>query len=143
MIITIFTLLVVYQLKHLLADYFLQGEYMLRKFLGGWAWIGPLAAHCGVHAMFSFLIGFYMRLSIPQCLVLAYLDFSLHAMMDRIKAAPDLLGRFKPLTKDTYQNATPQQKFSNRWFWWSLGIDQTFHHLTHYGLIYLIITGKH
>lgn len=28
---------------------------------------------------------------------------------------------------------------SNKFFWWSLGLDQMVHHLTHYIIIYLII----
>jgi len=45
--------------------------------------------------------------------------------MDRIKASPNLWGRYKDMNNAPY--------------WMCLGLDQAVHHLTHYALIAMII----
>ena len=50
---------------------------------------------------------------------------SFQEIIAHVKASPKMLGRFKP---------------DNKYFWWSLGGDQMWHHLTHYLIIYLVIT---
>jgi hypothetical protein len=122
----IFVLLVVYQLKHFLADYPLQGTYMLGKFkLHGW--VRPLAAHAGVHGLLTLAIAllFIGKKSFFVPVALAVFDFTIHFTMDRIKASPNMLGRFKD--------------FYDKRFWWSLGFDQMVHHLTHYTIIYVLV----
>lgn len=128
----IFYLLVVYQIKHFLADFPLQGKYMLNKFQPGWDFLLPLTAHAAIHALFTFIISLsylfhktYPLMDIELPLKLALLDFVVHFTMDRIKAGPKYLGRFK----DMY----------NYKFWWSLGLDQMVHHLTHYFIIYQLV----
>lgn len=123
MIATIFLLLVIFQLKHLVADYFLQGKYMLGKFRPGWDFLGPLLAHVGVHGAFTLAIALAFGAGWLAPL-LALGDMAVHFTMDRIKAGPKYLGRFKPDQKQ---------------FWWSLGVDQSIHHLTHYWLIWMLI----
>jgi hypothetical protein len=129
----VFTLLLAFQIKHFLADFPLQGTYMLGKFKTGTAWIKPLATHALVHAAFTFYVcGLYLWLShsitgVHQLKIagaLALLDFVVHFTVDRIKASPHMLGKFKP---------------GNKFFWWSLGADQTAHHLCHYTIIYLLL----
>lgn len=133
---SVLLLVLLFEIKHLGADYFLQNGYMLGKFKRH-GWIQPLVAHCLVHAIGTFFIAFLVN---PlMALHMSLLDFSCHFIMDRIKADPDLLGRFKPLTKETYYGASEEQKRSNRWFWWSLGIDQFVHQLTHLLIIYLLV----
>lgn len=122
MTLEIIILLVLFQYKHFVADYPLQNAYMLGKFkLEGWE--RPLAAHAGVHALFTFVIVLYFNplLALP----LAIIDFLVHGIVDRLKAHPHIGGRYKP--------EQPQ-------FWWCLGADQMAHHLTHYALIFLIVT---
>lgn len=114
-----FVLLVVFQLKHFLADFPLQGKYMLGKFKGGWDWVVPLAAHCSVHSFFTCLILWTFN-RLDALWYLSYVDFAVHFAQDRIKASPNLLGRWKP---------------DNKYFWWALGQDQAVHHLTHYFII--------
>jgi len=140
MIQTIFALLIIFQVKHFLADYPLQTKYMLGKF-GKWPdYLGPLLAHVAVHGVFTFwIVFFFTDGAYPLALMLAGFDVGCHFIMDRIKASPNLLGRFTPLTKETYLGSTPEQKRSNTYFWWSLGLDQSVHHLTHYFIIYYII----
>lgn len=120
----IFILLVAFQIKHFLSDYPLQNEYMLGKFkpIG---WVKPLACHCLVHGVMTLFISLALGVGFLMAFGLMILDFSLHFIMDRVKAHPSLLGKYKP---------------DNSKFWWSLGFDQMFHHLTHYFLIYLIIS---
>jgi hypothetical protein len=158
----LFTLLVVYQLKHFLADYPLQTPYMLKKFLPGWDFVKPLACHAGVHGLFTFFIAFCFRQQAPLALGLASLDFTVHFIVDRIKASPKLLGRFKAISADEFKSSAsiitqaneprchPEIKLaakmfqrrlkSNTYFWWALGWDQMMHHLTHYVIIWCLIT---
>lgn len=133
----IFILLLVYQLKHFICDYPLQTKYMLGKFKSGYDWILPLFAHVAVHGLATFIIVLFFKPSLA--LQMAVLDMVVHFVMDRIKASPNMLGRFQALTKDTYVNATPEQLKSNVYFWYSLGLDQGVHHLTHYFIIWCII----
>lgn len=123
MIEMIFVLLVVFQLKHYLADFPLQNAYMLGKFKES-GWILPLTAHCVVHSVFTLIIAAVVTGSVWVTVWVAVIDFVLHFMMDRIKASPNMLGRYKPDQKE---------------FWWTLGVDQMFHHLTHYLIIAILI----
>ena len=148
LITVIFLLLAIYQVKHFLCDFPLQGSWMLRKFLPGWEFAGPLAAHAGLHALFTFgiaLIFSWRPGNVPFCLALAAFDFVVHFTMDRIKAGPKYLGRFKALSAKEFGElwsstfgSAPQLKH-NTYFWWSLGLDQMVHHLTHYAVIYALV----
>ncbi len=119
----IFLLLVIFHIKHFLADYPLQGKYMLGKFKTGKEWIIPLAAHAGVHFLFTFFIVFVFQ-DLTKAFWLATIDFIVHFVVDRIKASPNLLGRWKP---------------DNAKFWLALGGDQMAHHLCHYLIIWLML----
>lgn len=169
----VLALLILFQFKHFLADYPLQGQYMLGKFKGGWAFVLPLTAHCAVHAALTGLIVWPL---IPWRIVLVLMcfDFLTHFLMDRIKASPRLLGRFKALTAADMENLNrgfapfqagqsryvdlqgPEARcgveireiskdeadrhlLQNKFFWWSLGLDQMVHHLTHYVIIFVTI----
>lgn len=134
----IFLLLILYQIKHFICDYPLQGQYMLGKFKGGTEWILPLLAHVGVHGLFTAVICLFFNpsLAIP----LAIFDMTVHFIMDRIKASPNMLGKYQALTKSTFMTATNEEKKSNVKFWWALGLDQGVHHLTHYAIIYWLVT---
>lgn len=118
----LFSLLVIFQVKHFICDFPLQGKYMLGKFKSGNEWIVPLTAHCAVHMIATFLIVFQFGLRLA--FLCSALDLSVHFVVDRIKASPNMLGRFKP---------------DNKFFWWSLGFDQMAHHLTHYFIIYIAV----
>jgi hypothetical protein len=120
----LFLLLVVFQVKHLVADYPLQTKYMLGKFKDGWDFFFPLWSHCLVHAYITFFIVMYFT-DISVAVKCFYIDFIIHFIMDRIKAGPKYLGRFKDMT--------------DRKFWWCLGLDQMVHHMTHYLIIYFIL----
>ena len=119
----IFTLLVLFQVKHFICDYPLQTQYMLNKGKET-RWITPLAAHAGVHAWFTFLIILFIQPDNNLLYLLPLVDFVIHFIVDRIKASPKLGGRWNP---------------TQPYFWWALGADQMMHHLTHYAFIYVII----
>lgn len=118
----IFSLLILFQLKHFLADYPLQGKYMLGKFKDS-GWVAPLSAHCGVHAFFTLCISLAL-VSWEYAIALACFDFVVHFIMDRVKASPRLLGRYAPTESK---------------FWYALGFDQMVHHLTHYAIVAILI----
>lgn len=164
----IFLLLVLFQLKHFLCDYPLQTPYMLGKFKGGKEWILPLISHAGLHGGFTFLISLICT-DIGNASYLALFDLVIHFTMDRIKASPNLLGRYKPLygfgftsavnmskglsmvdgtpmperaapgILEAYKEMGRKELRSNTLFWWSLGLDQGVHHLTHYVIIWFLL----
>lgn len=161
-VIIFFILENIFQLKHFLADYLLQNEYMLGKFKKE-GWIKPLAAHCAVHAVLTSLILLIICpwLSFKLVLGLTFLDFIIHFIIDRIKASPFMLGRFDALNKrelqyyqrsievavaegaiyDCYnaERTLHKRKKDNKWFWISLGLDQDIHHRTHTLIIFLAL----
>jgi hypothetical protein len=161
----IWILLIIYQIKHFLADYPLQGKYMLGKFKPYPEYIHPLLCHALVHGGFTFVIACCVNPGVAvRC---AILDIVVHFIVDRVKASPDLGGRFQALSKKEYtehakavqslsdapvprhpeiQLALDNMKIdfeprlkSNTYFWWALGIDQGFHHLTHYFIIWMLL----
>lgn len=157
----LFVLLVVYQVKHFLADFPLQNGYMLQKFKEK-GWVGPLSAHAGVHAGFTFVISLVVLLhtngGFMWAMGLAVFDFAIHFTMDRIKASPEMLGRYKALSASEFKasfnmasykgrdgelsmarNLGQEKLKSNTYFWWALGIDQMVHHITHYAIIFILM----
>jgi hypothetical protein len=153
MIVFIFGLLIFFQVKHFIADYLLQTPWMLKKFSPGWEFVLPLAAHAGTHALFTLVLCLFIA---PHLWYLALVDFVIHFIMDRIKAGPRYLGRFKSLSVKEYKQTIMDQLTSrfvtveemerkrkhNTYFWWSLGFDQMIHGLTHYFVIYVLIMDK-
>jgi hypothetical protein len=120
-----FLLLVIYQIKHFVADYPLQTPYMLKKFSPGWDFIVPLSAHCLVHAVVTFLVCMWWS---PDLWWLSIVDFVAHFLMDRVKSGPRYLGR--------YNNS------SSSHYWIAFGFDQMFHHLTHLYIVWVLITHR-
>lgn len=118
--VLVFVLLLLFQIKHFLADYPLQTNYMLGK-ANKSKWALPLAAHSSVHGGFTLLI---LLAFAPSLWWLSIVDMVAHFAMDRVKASPYILNRFKP---------------DNKYFWWCLGFDQLIHHCTHYLIIALIV----
>jgi hypothetical protein len=107
--------LLIFLIKHLFADFFLQTSWMASGKEQPQGWLKPLLAHVGVHAVstlviFAALAPFYWWMGI--------VDFAVHFAIDRGKG---LLNR-------AFDNDP-----SKTGFWWLIGIDQTLHHLTHLG----------
>ena len=158
MIFNIFALLVFFQVKHLVADYFLQTQWMLQKFKPDWGFFLPLLAHAGVHALFTLGVCLFVA---PHLWWLALVDLVAHFIIDRIKAGPKYLGRFKALSGAEYMRTVENEHWAkssqnnkemlrainkkrrhNVYFWRSLGVDQMFHHLTHYYIVFVLIMDK-
>ncbi len=119
-----FILMLFFQLKHFLCDFPLQRGYMLNKIRPGWDFIPPLAAHCLVHSTFTVAVTLIVR---PHLWLLLFLvDFITHFIMDRLKAGPNYMGRFRDKTKASYWNC--------------LGFDQMVHHITHIYIVWLLIS---
>lgn len=113
-----------FKLKHFLADFPFQTQFMLRKTRER-DWVKPLALHCLVHAGLTFLLinvlsSSCFTLSSETTLLiaakLAAFDFVSHFIMDRVKASPKMLGRFND--------------YRLKPFWLSLGLDQLIHGLS-------------
>jgi len=113
-----FILAVLYQFKHFLADYILQGEYMLGKFKPGREFVLPLLAHVGVHAGMTLFIAMFVSAlaDVPVamrqwCWLIALFDAAVHFVMDRVKASPKLMGRWKPLSGPEWLKAEANRVF--------------------------------
>jgi hypothetical protein len=118
-----FVLLLIFQLKHFVADFPLQREYMLRKFSPDWDFLLPLTTHCLVHATMTMAVVLVFN---PKLWWLAFADFGLHFVMDRIKSSPRYLGRYNNLSRPGYWNA--------------LGFDQMVHHVTSIWVVWVLVT---
>jgi hypothetical protein len=118
-----FILLIIFQVKHFIADFPLQREYMLRKFSPGWDFVLPLTTHCLVHGVLTLAVTMVFN---PRLWWLAPADFAIHFVMDRIKSSPRYLGRFNDLTRSGY--------------WIALGFDQMVHHLTSLWVVWVLVT---
>ena len=121
----VFFLLVVFQLKHFVADFPLQNRYMLQKKKTDWSFIPPLASHCAIHALLTLVLVLWLE---PRLWWLGLVDFFVHFTMDRIKAGPRYLGRFSDVSKSS--------------FWIALGFDQMVHHLTHIYIIWALVQSR-
>ena len=119
---TVFILFMIYQVKHFLADYIFQHNYMLKKIRPDWDFLPPLALHCAVHAGLTLIICFFFR---PDLWWLSLIDFSIHFAMDRLRSGPKYLGRYNDV--------------NNSIFWWILGFDQMIHHMSHILIIWIIM----
>jgi len=141
----VFILLIVFQLKHFLADYIFQNSYMLGKFKADKKYIIPLICHVGVHSIFTLIISIFY-VNIYYSILLRLLDGCLHFVMDRIKASPYMLGQYKALSYNEMYEVLKLNNYNknlllkhNKYFWWSLGLDQMVHHLTHYLIIFFLL----
>nr|WP_298094528.1 DUF3307 domain-containing protein [uncultured Shinella sp.] len=116
---------VTFLIKHFLADFLLQTDWMAAGKDQPKGWLLPLAAHAGVHGAMT--AGLFLAVA-PSLAWLGFADMLIHGAIDRLKS---ISTRRKALT--------PRQTA----FWWLFGLDQTLHHLTHIGLaIVLAATGS-
>lgn len=114
-------LLILFQLKHFVCDYPLQGQYMLKK-ANKRGWFLPLLTHASVHAFGTMVI--LSEIKALNMWWLSLVDLFIHFTMDRIKASPSILNRWAP---------------DKPYFWWALGFDQMVHYLTHYFIIWMLL----
>jgi hypothetical protein len=152
----VFTLMVVFQFKHLIADYVLQAPaFFIGKFKADWGFVWPLTVHVLIHAAFTFSISIWFDAGFGKATALALFDASVHFAMDRAKASPRYLGRWKPLTGSEWTLArleiglpeavedlrakARKRLLGNVLFWQILGVDQTVHHLTDITVMWFLI----
>ena len=109
MIEKIFALLLVYQAKHYICDYPLQIRWMIGKFRKDWTFLLPLLAHAGVHGLFTLAICLVVA---PSLWWLSLFDATIHFFMDRIKAGPKYLGKFKALSAKEFETYFNKLKFA-------------------------------
>lgn len=104
--------------KHIIADFVLQNSWMAIGKDQKTGWALPLLAHCLVHLAVAIAL---ILMIAPQFWFLALVDFAIHITIDRAK------GFCVSTFGVTLQNQHP-------WFWTLIGIDQTLHHMTGFGL---------
>lgn len=124
-IMTLFTLLLLYlsfRFKQLTCDFFLQSSWMaLNKGNPGVEGYKALFAHTAVHAVGATII---FLIFCPALWWFGLVDFAVHSVVDRLKAI---------ITYDKKWTPTDWK------FWWSYGLDQEAHNLTHLAYILIII----
>lgn len=105
-----------FALKHYLADFVMQTNWMARGKEQPTGWLRPLLVHVACHAGLTLALAFVFA---PRLWWLALVDFGIHFGVDRSKTALSQWGGWKP--------DRPQ-------FWWLLGFDQFLHQLTNIAL---------
>jgi hypothetical protein len=124
--IIILVLLLAFQVKHLLADYYWQEPYMYENKGKSVGWFKPLLYHAIVHGAITLAIivctwTLNQELSL-WTLLLVLFDMSTHFIIDRWKAI---------------QPETPSESK----FWINLGIDQMLHHIVGIVIVAIIVSG--
>ncbi|MBX9934899.1 MAG: DUF3307 domain-containing protein [Methylobacterium sp.] len=109
-------------IKHYLADFLLQTDWMARGKERERHWLLPLAAHAGCHAGMTLAVALVVE---PRLWWLCLVDFSIHAAIDKAKAT---IGRRLALIP------------SQARFWWLMGFDQLLHGLTDLGLVAALLS---
>lgn len=118
--LTLLALYTAFRLKQFICDFLLQTDWMaLNKGKPGWEGYKALFMHTAVHAAGTTLI---MMLLAPSFWWLGAVDFVVHSLVDRLKGIYSLQKGWT---------------YSDRWFWWSFGLDQEAHNFTH--LVYILI----
>jgi len=119
---TVFILLALFGIKHFVADYVMQFDYMLRE-KGIYGAVGGIH-HALVHASWTFLILVFFCDNADVIIALAFADFVLHYHIDWSK-----------------QQLTRNLTSSDRMFWVWIGADQALHYLTYIGIIAYVTIG--
>ncbi len=120
---TILMIVTLFAIKHFLADYLLQTDYIATY--KGTRW-DAMAMHLIHHAIFTAVI----VISIPfiplvHALLIVVTEVAIHGIVDTVKASPRFLNQY-----------TPKKKI----FWTILGIDQLLHQITYIGITWYIFT---
>jgi len=117
---SVFILLALFGIKHFIADFLMQFDYMLRE-KGIYGAIGG-AHHALVHASWTFLILVFFCSNATEIIALSVADFVLHYHIDYFKQRLN-----KGLTS------------ADRMFWVWLGADQALHYLTYIAIIAIVL----
>jgi hypothetical protein len=117
-------LYVAFTIKHLLADFIFQTNWMAQGKTQAQGWLAPLAAHAGIHALLTLLLALAL---LPSLWWLGLVDFVVHTIIDRGKALA---------TRGLGLHET-----DNAW-WWLLGLDQALHALTHFSFVLALLLAR-
>lgn len=120
-------LMTLFLVKHFLADFPLQQHGSMKGSRVFTEWVPDLLLHCQVHVALTALIVLVMDLPDRLGAFVIGADFVLHFIIDRIKAHPDLGGRWKPNQKA---------------FWVALGLDQLAHGLCYVAYVHVLTGGR-
>jgi hypothetical protein len=118
MIVFIFTILVLLQIKHWYIDFVNQSDEEVKHKGIYLNWLG--VKHSVKHGLATFVI-FFIFVEFPVALIIGLIDFLLHYHIDWIKM------RFG------------NRDFGTKAFWAQLGLDQLAHQLTYLGIIAIIV----
>jgi hypothetical protein len=122
--LSLLALYLCFRLKQFSGDYLLQTDWMaLTKGKPGKEGYKALFSHTISHCVGTLII---MLIFAPALWWLSIVDFLIHSFIDR--------------TKGLLTNKMGWD-YKDRWFWWSFGMDQEAHNLTH--LAYIIIVFTH
>ncbi len=116
--------MLVLAVKHVVADFFLQTNWMALGKDQKTGWLVPLTVHCAIHGVIATALILAVQ---PKLWFLGLADFVIHFIVDRSKG----------LCVNTF-NVTQQSP----WFWWLIGIDQALHHLTNFALAVLLVANR-
>ncbi|MBU0859813.1 MAG: DUF3307 domain-containing protein [Alphaproteobacteria bacterium] len=118
----ILLLYVAFRLKQFMCDFILQSDWMaLTKGMPGPTGYKALLSHTLTHGVGTTIIALIFA---PALWWLGPLDLVIHSLVDRLKGMI------------TYQKGW---KTTDRWFWWSFGVDQEAHNFTHLAYIVYIV----
>lgn len=121
--LAILLLYIAFRIKQFVCDFLLQNDWMaLNKGRPGMEGYKALLSHCLIHAAGTLIV---MLVFAPAVWWLALVDFIMHSLFDRFKGIL------------TFQK---DWKYTDRWFWWSFGLDQEAHNLTHLAYILIILS---
>lgn len=163
---TIFLMLILFEIKHFLFDFVFQTKYHLGKFNADGSFYWPLVSHSAwVACLTPAILGIAGYGRHVELVAIAWgIDFWSHFFIDRLKAGPKYLGRFKALSAQEYQVCnkavynsqiyydingnqkfmdTPEalKKLRGNWMYFvSIGIDQMAHHLVYLAIIYMAVS---
>ena len=116
----IFALLAVFGIKHFVADFLMQYDYMIRE-KGIYGAAGGIH-HAAIHAALTFLILICTTDYVSYIIVLPLLDGVLHYHIDWAK-----------------QQFIKNYTANDHEFWLYFGLDQTLHYLTYILIIAIIV----
>ena len=120
---TLLAWLVAFTIKHVVADFFLQTNWMALGKERRHGWLVPLTVHAAWHGGLTVLM---IAAVAPRLAWLGGVDFVVHAAIDRCKGLIV-----------TINGITPK----DHWFWWLIGIDQGLHHLA--GITFAVVLASH
>lgn len=118
MTIELLMMLLTFQVKHLIADYYLQFPYMYENKGKATGWVGPLFNHSLVHGVLTYIIVAIFTSNVGLAMLALLIDAVTHFWIDRWKA-------------------TRPDKVTESGFWTNLGIDQMLHHVV--GILIILV----